>query len=294
MILRPAGVFWVLCLVPGILGCGLAESGSPVATPAVELKRLRVPLGGPLEMNVRFAVSEDAPRFSEDYRVFLHFLDADGELMFNDDHAPAEPTTAWLPGQVISYDRRTIVPVYPYIGEVTVVVGLYSPETGSRLPMEGESLGQRAYPVAEFEMASQSESGFLIYEDGWYAPESVPEDPDREWRWTAGLARLSFRNPRAAATLYAEIDGRPELMENPQQLILTIGELEVGSFSLAAEEPSFYVVDIPRERFGDEESVVLTLTVDPSFVPAELTNSEDTDDRELGAQVFYLFLEQQL
>ena len=40
--------------------------------------------------------------------------------------------------------------------------------------------------------------------------------------------------------------------------------------------------------------MVLTLTVDPSFVPAELTNSEDTDDRELGAQVFYLFLEQQL
>ena len=92
MILRPAGVFWVLCLVPGILGCGLAESGSPVATPAVELKRLRVPLGGPLEMNVRFAVSEDAPRFSEDYRIFLHFLDA----ITTDDFVPLHITFYWL------------------------------------------------------------------------------------------------------------------------------------------------------------------------------------------------------
>ena len=294
MTLRLTRVFWVLCLAPGILGCDFADPGSPVATPVVELSRLRVPLGGPLEMNVRFAIAEDAPGFSEDYRVFLHFLDADGELMFNDDHAPPEPTTAWLPGQVVSYDRRTIVPVYPYIGEVTVVVGLYSPDTGNRLPMEGEPIGQRAYPVAKFEMASQSESGFFVYEDGWYAPESAPEEPDREWRWTSGVARLSFRNPRTDATFYLEVDGRPELFEAPQQLTVTIGEFEVGVVSLAAGEPSFHIVDIPRNRLGAEETVVLTLRVEPPFVPAELTDNENADDRELGMQVFYVFLERQL
>ncbi len=294
MILRLSRVFWVLCLVPGILGCDLPERGSPVAIPVVELNRLRVPLGGPLEMNVRFAIAEDAPRFSEDYRVFLHFLDADGELMFNDDHAPPEPTTAWLPGQIISYDRRTIVPVYPYIGEVTVVVGLYSQETGNRLPMEGESIGQRAYPVATFEMASQSESGFFVYEDGWYAPESAAEAPDTEWRWTAGVALLSFRNPRADARFYLEVGGRPELFEAPQRLTMSIGEFEIGTLSLTAEEPSFHIVDIPRNRFGAEDAVILTLRVDPPFVPAQLTDSENADDRELGMQVFYVFLERQL
>lgn len=294
MILRLIRVFWVLCLVPGILGCDLRDRGLPVATPGVALNRLRVPLGGPLEMNVRFAIAEDASGFSEDYRVFLHFLDVDGELMFNDDHEPPEPTTAWLPGQVISYDRRMIVPVYPYIGEVTVVVGLYSPDTGNRLPMEGESIGQRAYPVAKFEMASQSESGFFVYEDGWYAPESASEDPDTEWRWTAGVSLLSFRNPRTDARFYLEVSGRPERFEVPQRLTMTIGEFEVGALSLAAEEPSFHVVDVPRNRLGAEETVVLTLRVDPPFVPAELTDGENADDRELGMQVFYLFLEQQL
>jgi len=70
-----------------------------------------------------FTVAEDASAFTDDYRVFVHFLDADGELMFSDDHAPPTPTMSWRPGQVITYERRTIVPVYPYIGEVTIAIG---------------------------------------------------------------------------------------------------------------------------------------------------------------------------
>lgn len=285
---------WIGCaaVLTGAVGCGLAHTASPVATPAIGFSRDRVPLGGPLQMTYRFTVAPDAEPFDGDYLAFVHFLDADGELMFTDDHRPPQPTTGWRPGQEITYDRRMVVPVYPYIGEVTVAVGLYSPTNGDRLPLAGDHLGQRAYAVGTFEMAPQSESGFLMYADGWHAAESVPEAPDREWRWTTGEATISFKNPRTDSTLYLEIDGRPELFENPQVLTLSIGETVIESIALSATEATYPVVAIPAASLGDDDSVTLTLTVDPSFVPSEVTGGANADGRELGMQVFYAFLEE--
>lgn len=291
MSIRTSFLFCCLTMSLGSLGCGLSDSASPVATPAVGLNRTRVPLGGPLEMTFRFAVAEDAPAFTDDYRVFVHFLDADGELMFTDDHDPPEPSTSWRLGQQITYDRRMIVPVYPYIGEVTVAVGLYSAVGGDRLPLAGEHLGQRAYRVATMEMAPQSESGFLVYQEGWHSTETVPEEPGREWRWTTGRAVISFRNPRAESTLYLEVDGRPELFATPQVLTLAIGGTAVETLELASEDPSYHVIALPADSLGDDDTVILSLEVEPSFVPSVVTNGESDDYRELGIQVFYAFVE---
>ena len=293
---RPVAVRLVL-LVCGLtaslsaVGCGLTDSAVPVATPAVGLNRTRVPLGGPVEMTYRFTVAEDAPRFTVDYRVFVHFLDADGERMFSDDHAPAVPTTSWQPGQEISYERRMIVPVYPYIGEVTIAVGLYAEVEGDRLPLAGEPLGQRAYRVATMEMAPQSESGFLVFEDGWHPAESVPEEPEREWRWTTGQATISFRNPRVDSTFYLEVAGRPELFDVPQVLTLSIDDTVIATLELGAAEPTYHIIPLPAASLGAADAVALTLNVDQTFVPADVTDGENADQRELGVRVFYAFLE---
>ena len=285
----------VCCLTPsfGAVGCGRTDSAAPVVTPAVGLNRTRVPLGGPLEMTYRFTVAQDAPRFTDDYRVFVHFLDDDGEMMFSDDHAPPTPTMSWQPGQVITYERRKIVPVYPYIGEVTVAIGLYSPSMGDRLPLAGEHLGQRAYRVATMEMAPQSESGFLVFEDGWHMAESVPEQLDREWQWTTGRATISFRNPRADSTLHLEVDGRPELFDVPQRLTLVIDDTAIETLEMVSPEPTYHVIPIPAASFGVADAVTLTLNVDPTFVPSVVTDGENPDERELGVQVFHIFLDQQ-
>jgi len=282
-----------LAAMAGAASCGLADTASSVATPSVGLNRDRVPLGGPLDLTYRFTVAQDAAPLETDYVVFVHFLDADGELMFTDDHEPPQATSSWHPGQEISYDRRMIVPVYPYIGEVTVAVGLYSPTAGDRVPMAGEHLGQRAYAVATLQMAPQSESGFLMYEDGWHAAESVPEAPAREWRWTTGQSTISFRNPRSDSTLYLEVAGRPELFESSQMLTLSVGDTLIDTIGLESIEPSFHVVPIPAASLGDADSVTLTLTVDPPFVPSEVTDGGNSDGRELGMQLFYAFLEEQ-
>ena len=289
-LLAPA-LCWCLFSCLGFLACGLSDSTPPVATAAVGLNRTRVALGGPVQMTYQFTRSADAPLFDEDYRVFVHFLDADGEMMFSDDHDPPVPTTSWEPGQRITYDRRLIVPIYPYIGEATIAVGLYSPTSGERLSLAAEQLGQRAYRVAAIEMTPQSESGLLVFEDGWYGPESIPGQLDREWRWSGGHATISFRNPRVDSTLHLEVDGRPELLERPQVLTLSIEETVLETIELASEAPAYHVVPLSAGVLGEADTVRLTLDVDPTFVPAVVTNGENADGRELGAAVFYAFIE---
>ena len=114
----------------------------------------------------------------------------------------------------------------------------------------------------------------------------------RDWRWTRDRATIAFPNPRTAATLHLEVAGRPEQFESAQRLTLEIGETEIETLDLASETPIHHRIDLPAERLGDDDTVVLTLNVDGTFVPAEITGSESGDRRELGAQVFYAFLEE--
>ena len=291
MIVRVMILLLVSVLLLWGTGCGLTESATPVATPAVGLNRTRVPLGGPLEVTYRFTPAVAGLGATDDYRVFVHFIADDGELMFTDDHDPPVQTSTWEVGQEVSWDRRTIIPVYPYIGDVTVAVGLYSPPAGDRLPLAGEHIGQRAYAVASLNMAPQSESGFLLFEEGWHSTESAPVDPTLEWQWTTERATIAFRNPQADSSLYLEIDGRPEAFESPQVLTLMVGDTTVETITVSSPRPTFHTIDIPATSFGANEMVVLTLNVDPTFVPAETTDGENPDTRELGIQVFYAFLE---
>lgn len=81
-------------------GSGGAEP--PVASANVTLSRQRVALGSPVELAYEFQVAEGAA-FDQDYRVFVHFVDADDELMWTDDHVPPTPTSQWKAGQVVKY-----------------------------------------------------------------------------------------------------------------------------------------------------------------------------------------------
>jgi hypothetical protein len=66
------------------------------------------------------------------YRVFLHLLDAEGNLVSQSDGEPANwtrPTPGWLPGEVV-LDARTLTA--PGSGDYTLVVGLVD-EAGERV-----------------------------------------------------------------------------------------------------------------------------------------------------------------
>src|SRR5438105_809956 len=128
----------VLAALTAAAACRRKEPASPpVATPSVTLNHDRAPLGSPLDITYKFVVANDA-HFNQDYHVMSHVLDADGQLMWDDDHMPPVPTSQWKPGQTVEYTRTVFIHVYPYVGDASIQVGLYSAADQKRLPLAGE------------------------------------------------------------------------------------------------------------------------------------------------------------
>ena len=79
--LRPAVWAGLALALASAAGCGGKEDGgAPVATPTITLNKTRASLGSPLEITYRFVVAPGA-KFDRDYRVFVHFVNAEDEQM---------------------------------------------------------------------------------------------------------------------------------------------------------------------------------------------------------------------
>ncbi len=277
----------VLAAVGG--GCSRPSTQPPVATPSVAVSHSRIPLGSPLEITYEFKVATDAPAFKEDYRVFVHFVDADQELMWTDDHFPPTPTTQWKPGQTIKYSRLMFVPVYPYVGDAAIEVGLYGKD-GKRLPLAGTERGQRAYEVAKVQVAPQTESIYLTFKDGWHLAEISSENVGTEWHWTKKEATLSFKNPKQNAMFYLDYGGQPKVMTEPQTVTVSVGTEVVDTFQVG-RTGDVRRIPLTVSQLGTGDQVEIKLSLDRTFIPAVVTAGAQPDKRELGLCVFHAFVE---
>lgn len=279
-------------LAPAAFACGSGtDNAPPVATPSVTFSRTRLPLGSPVDIKYRFQVADGA-RFNQDYRVLVHFLDADDELMWTDDHRPPVPTSQWKPGQVIEYTRTMFVPVYPYVGEATVTVGLYAQGTAERLPLSGDHLGQREYRAARLQLQPQFDNILVVFRDGWHAAEASPDNPAIEWQWTRKEATISFRNPRQNATLFLHYDGQPGMVDSPQTVSIQMHGETIDTFQVASPREDIRRIALKAAQFGSEDVVEVRLAVDKTFVPA-MGKSGSRDPRELGIRVYHVYVDPQ-
>lgn len=281
----------VLAVLAGIAGCRrrTADSEPPVASASLKISKAQVPLGSPIDLTYHFELLPTASKLAENYRVFVHVLDGDRELMWTDDHLPPTPTTTWQPGQPVEYTRTIFVPVYPYIGEATIDLGLYSTKTQHRLKLDGTDTGQRAYRVGKLELLPQTENIFLIFKDGWHPAEVSESNAAVEWQWTKKDAVLAFRNPKRDCVFYLDADGNPKAFREPQNVTLTIGDRVLATFPVASSEEFIKRVLIPRAVLGDADMVELHIQLDRTFVPALLRVNRDI--RELGLRVFHAYVE---
>jgi len=260
------------------------------ATPSVTLSEQKVSLGSPIDITYKFVVEPDAPLFTEDYRVFVGVVDADEQLMWTDDHDPPTPTSKWAPSQTISYTRTVFIPVYPYVGEAAVHMGLYSTNTQKRLPLNGAHLGQHSYDVARLQLLPQSENVFTIYKDGWHPAEVQEQNSLVEWRWTRKMATLAFRNPRADAVFYLELDNPVVAFNDTQQVAITLAGQTVEEFTLPPKQTLLKKIPLKAAQFGESDMAELQINVSRTFVPA-LTLASNRDPRELGVRVFHAFIQ---
>jgi hypothetical protein len=266
------------------------DTTPPVASVTVSLSRTRVALGSPIEVTYKFTVAPDAPAFG-DRKVFVHFLDADDELMWTDDHDPVPPTTQWKPGQTIEYTRTMFVPNYPYVGAAKVIAGLYAIAGNERVKLSGADRGDRSYPVAELELLPQTENVFVIFKDGWHATEIANNDRGVEWQWTKKEATVAFRNPRKDSVLYLKADNPGNKTGVPQELAIWNATDLLGTVTVNPNDSPVLRFPLPAARLGTADMVELRLVPDRTFVPAQEPNANNGDSRELGVRVFNLFVQ---
>ena len=262
----------------------------PVATPSVTLNHDRAPLGSPLDITYKFVVANDA-QFAEDFRVMAHVVDADGQMMWDDDHNPPMPTTQWKPGQTVEYTRTVFVRVYPYVGEASIQVGLYSVTNQKRLPLKSEDAGQRAYKVARIQLQPQTENIFTVFKDGWHPAETPEHNAGVEWQWTKRDATLSFKNPKKNVVFYFDVDSPDSVAHDPQQVQVSLNDQPVAELSLKPKDRVLKKIPLTAAQLGTGEMSEIRVSVDKTFVPALVPGSNSKDPRELGVRVFHAFVD---
>lgn len=290
--------FWGVALATafaGVLVLPACSRRKPVEVnpivPSIELNRTRAPLGSALEITYTWTLEPGAQKLGQDYRALVHFLDSQDVILFDDDHMPVPPPSTWEPGQTYSYHRTRFVPVYPYVGEAEVRMGLYPyPGRGERPALKGEDRGFREYKVATMELLPQTENIFLVYKSGWHNPETHPENPGIERTWTEKEAVTSFKNPRKDVVVYLEADTCVKCFSSTPELTVSVGN-NVG-VRVPFEEPQVVLkkIRVSAKDLGDEEWVDLRLAMNQSFVPNQLDPPLNNDDRELGLNVYHLYV----
>lgn len=277
----------VMACLAWLHGCARPEDApTPVASIAVTPSGAGAEAGAPLEFTFRFTRVAGAPALSDDLWVFVHLVDEAGMLLWTDDHRPPVPPSTWGAAPV-TYRRTMFVPRLNYKGRVRVEAGLYAPDDGTRVRLTGEE-ASRSYTVASFEVLPAAKGVFVAFGDGWYGAERAPQEPLREWRWSSGAARLSFRHPGGDATLWIELD-QPVAAVGTQRLELREGPALLAT--LAITPGTRYVREVPlRTRPGTGSMVELDVKVEPTFVPATVPSLGSQDARELGVRVFNVYV----
>lgn len=261
----------------------------PMATPSITLSHDKTPLGSPIDITYKFVVASDA-HFAEDLRVMVHVVDADEELIFAFDHNPPIPTTQWKPGQTVEYTKTVFIPIYPYVGEATIQLGLHSTTTQKRVALAGEDAGQHAYKVAKLQLQPQTENVFTVFKDGWHPAEIADHNATVEWQWTKKDATLSFKNPKKDALFYLDVDNPGSAFNEPQQMRVTLDGQVVDEFTLKPKQPELRKIPLKAAQLGTGDVAELVISVDKTYVPAAIVPGSK-DPRELGVRVFHAYVD---
>jgi hypothetical protein len=286
-LLRSLGLLLTVCTAAS---CSSGEDTAPaVATAEVALSRSRIAQGSPVDITYRFQPATTVP--SGAYRVFVHVVDADEELMWTDDHVPPSQPSEWQPAQKIEYTRTMFVPMYPYIGPSKIILGVYDTNTNARLKLGNADRGDRSYQVANFELLPQTENVYLIYKDGWHPAEVAPENPMVEWKWTRKEATLAFRNPKRDATFVLQVDNPAQSAAAASEVDVRIGDQSLAVIQVGPNDAPVQKINLAAAQMGGGDMVEIKLVANRTFVPALEPSAKSSDTRELGIRVFHAFIQ---
>lgn len=118
--------------LPAIGHGQVAQFGPAVELIGYDLVEAAQP-GSPLEVTLYWHARQTPDK---NYRVFVHLLDAGGQIVAQHDGAPGDgelPALGWLPGEYLTDTHRLALPAELPAGAYNLLVGLYDPVTRQRL-----------------------------------------------------------------------------------------------------------------------------------------------------------------
>jgi serine/threonine-protein kinase len=112
-----------------------ANLADKVLLVSCDLDRVEFRPGETVQLNLHWQALRE---MTEDYTVFVHLGQADGQLVSQQDIQPlggARPTTSWTPGEMVDDPYELAIPVGASPGTYWLKVGMYSQNTMKRLPV---------------------------------------------------------------------------------------------------------------------------------------------------------------
>ncbi len=250
-----------------------------------------------VKMDYQFTTTDAFSKLDPDYKVFVHFWRVrTRQMLLQDDHDLAKPTSQWQKGERLAYSRTLFIP--PFLNEfdndfegfdeVKVTVGLYNPKATSK--EEGIILYEQNVKI---EPAS-AQAPEIAYDEGWNDLETDPQSNDpfsKNWRWTTARALCVIENPKKDFTLM--IRGGVNKGFSPDQKVrLMINDTLLEEF-VPAEGKFAREYTLTPAQMGEKDLFNLAIETDKTFVPAKL-DPASKDSRELGVQVYFLYFREKI
>jgi hypothetical protein len=168
---------------------------------------------------------------------------------------------------------------------------MYSPKTQTRLVLQGEDVGQRAYRAGRLQLQPQSENLFTVFKDGWHPAEAAEQNASVQWQWTKKEATLAFKNPQKDATFFLTLDNPGGVFNEKQQVTVTLNDTVVDQFEVTPKTEQLRRIPLKADQMGTGEMAEVQVSVDKTFVPMQITGGTSKDPRELGVRVFHAFIQ---
>jgi hypothetical protein len=112
-----------------------ANLADKVMLVSCDLDRVEFRPGETVQLTLHWQALQE---ITEDYTVFVHLTQADGQLVSQQDIQPlggAKPTISWTPGEMVDDPYELAIPVRASPGTYWLKVGMYSQNTMKRLPV---------------------------------------------------------------------------------------------------------------------------------------------------------------
>lgn len=119
-----------------------AELGRAIALLGYDIETAQAHPGGIVGLTLYWQSLQAVER---DYHVFTHLVDSAGQIYGQKDGLPAQgerPTSGWVPGEIVIDPYEIPIRTDAPDGEYRLLIGMYDPSTGERLPVITFSTGQ--------------------------------------------------------------------------------------------------------------------------------------------------------